>query len=249
MSVLEGFFLVFAGVFAGFVNTIAGGGSLVIVPILIFMGLPSSEANGSNRVAILIQNIFSVAGFRSKGVYVFPFAIYVAIPAILGAIIGSRIAVDISDQLFNRILAVVMLTVMGITVFKPSLKEAAEINLSKKRIGLSIVIFFFLGIYGGFIQAGIGFLIIAALTSVHQFDMARTNSIKVFVAFSYTIAAVIVFYLEGKIRWEYGLSLAIGNSIGAWVGSRWSVGRSDRLIRMILLVMVIGLSVKLWFFS
>ncbi len=248
MSLLEGFLLVFAGVFAGFVNTIAGGGSLVVVPILIFMGLPSSEANGSNRVAILIQNVFSVAGFRSKGVYVFPFALYVALPAIIGAIIGSRIAVDISDQLFNRILAIVMLTVMGITIFKPSLKEAAEANLSGKRIGLSMVIFFFLGIYGGFIQAGIGFLIIATLTSVHQFNMSKTNSIKVFVAFSYTIAAVIVFYLEGKIRWEYGLTLAFGNSIGAWVGSRWSVGKSDKLIRLILLVMVIGLSIKLWFF-
>lgn len=248
MSLLEGILLVFAGTFAGFVNTIAGGGSLVVVPILIFMGLPSSEANGSNRVAILIQNIFSVAGFRSKGVYVFPFALYVAAPAVIGAIIGSKIAVDISDQLFNRILAVVMLTVMGITIFKPSLKEAAEANLSKQRIGISILIFFFLGIYGGFIQAGIGFLIIATLTTVHHLNMAKTNSIKVFVAFSYTIAAVIVFYLEGKIRWEYGLTLAAGNSIGAWVGSRWSVGKSDKLIRMILLIMVIGLSIKLWFF-
>lgn len=248
MDLFDGILLVFAGTFAGFVNTIAGGGSLVVVPILIFMGLPSSEANGSNRVAILIQNIFSVAGFRSKGVYVFPFALYVAIPAIFGAIIGSKIAVDISDQLFNRILAIVMLTVMGITIFKPSLKEVAEANLAKKRIWISVFIFFLLGIYGGFIQAGIGFLIIAALTSVHHFNMAKTNSIKVFVAFSYTIAAVIVFYLEGKIRWEYGLTLAVGNSIGAWIGSRWSVGKSDRLIRIILLVMVVGLSIKLWFF-
>lgn len=248
MSLLEGLLLVCAGMFAGFVNTIAGGGSLVVVPILIFMGLPSSEANGSNRVAILIQNIFSVAGFRSKGVYVFPFALYVAVPAIIGAILGSKIAVDISDQLFNRILAIVMLTVMGITIFKPSIKEEVEVNLARKRVWISVVIFFFLGIYGGFIQAGIGFLIIAALSTVHHFNMSKTNSIKVFVAFSYTIAAVIVFYLEGKIRWEYGLTLAVGNSVGAWVGSRWSVGKSDRLIRMILLVMVIGLSIKLWFF-
>lgn len=248
MSFLEGMLLVLAGTFAGFVNTIAGGGSLVVVPLLIFMGLPSSEANGSNRVAILIQTFFSVAGFRSKGVFVFPFVLWVAAPAILGAILGSKIAVDISDQLFNRILAIVMIVVMGITVFKPSLKELKEVNLSKKNIWISVIVFFFIGIYGGFIQAGIGFLMIAALTTIHHFDMARTNSIKVFVAFSYTIAAVIVFYLEGKIRWEYGLTLALGNSIGAWVGSRWSVGKSDRLIRMILLVMVIGLSIKLWFF-
>ncbi len=249
MSLLEGIILVIAGTFAGFVNSIAGGGSLVIMPLLIFMGLPSAEANGSNRVAILIQNVFSVAGYRSKGIYEFPFAIYVAIPAVIGAIIGSKIAVDISDQLFNRILAIVMLTVMGITIFKPGLKASAEAMFSKGKIWTSVVIFFFLGIYGGFIQAGIGFLIIATLTTVHGLSMARTNSIKVFVILCYTFAAVIVFYLEGKIRWEYGLTLAAGNSVGAWIGSRWSVGRSDRLIRLILLVMVVTLSIKLWFFS
>ncbi|WP_420318310.1 sulfite exporter TauE/SafE family protein [Ekhidna sp.] len=248
MSFLEGILLIFAGVFAGFVNSIAGGGSLLIMPLLIFMGLPSAEANGTNRVAIFIQNIFSVAGYRSKGVYVFPFALYVAIPAIIGAIIGSNIAVEIGDKVFNRILAVVMLIVMGISIFKPSIKVDPNEIIDKKNTWVSIVIFFFLGIYGGFIQAGIGFLIIAALTTVHGLGMAKTNSIKVFVILCYTAAAVIVFYLEGKIRWEYGLSLAVGNSVGAWIGSRWSVGKSDRLIRIILLVMVVALSIKLWFF-
>ncbi len=248
MSLLDGLILIGAGVFAGFVNSIAGGGSLLVMPLLIFMGLPSAEANGTNRVAIFIQNIFSVAGYRSKGVYVFPFAIYVAIPAIAGAIIGSNIAVDIGDQLFNRILAIVMLVVMAISVFRPAIKINPEEILSRNKIWTSVVAFFFLGIYGGFIQAGIGFLIIATLTGIHGFNMAKTNSIKVFVILCYTVAAVAVFYIEDKIRWEYGLILAIGNSLGAWVGSRWSVGKSDRMIRMILLVMVVALSFKLWFF-
>ena len=249
MSLFEAIVLIIAGTFAGFVNSIAGGGSLLIMPLLIFMGLPSAEANGSNRIAIFIQNIFGVAGYRSKGVYVFPFAFWVAIPAVLGAVIGSKIAVDVSDQLFNRILAIVMITVMAITILKPKMIDLEEIAMTRKRIWVSVVLFFLLGIYGGFIQAGIGFLIIASLTSVHGFNMAKTNSIKVFVILCYTLAAVIIFYLEGKIRWEYGLTVAVGNSIGAWVGSRWSVGKSDRLIRLILLVMVLSLSIKLWFFN
>jgi len=248
MTFLEGLLLVAAGAFAGFVNSIAGGGSLLIMALLIFMGLPSAEANGTNRVAIFIQNIFSVAGYRSKGVYVFPFAIYVAVPAVLGAIIGSNIAVDIGDQTFNRILAVVMLVVMAISIFRPSLNLDPTEIITKRKTWTSIIAFFFLGIYGGFIQAGIGFLIIATLTGIHSFNMAKTNSIKVFVILCYTLAAVVVFYLEGKIRWEYGLILAAGNSVGAWIGSRWSVGKSDRLIRMFLLVMVVALSIKLWFF-
>ncbi|MEQ9467083.1 MAG: sulfite exporter TauE/SafE family protein [Ekhidna sp.] len=248
MTLLEGAFLIGAGIFAGFVNTVAGGGSLLTLPLLIFLGLPSSEANASNRVAIFAQNIFSVAGFRSKGVRVFPFAIYVAIPAMIGAIIGSKIAVDIDETLFNRILAVIMLMVMGITVFKPKVKTQAEEMLTSKKVWISVIAFFFVGIYGGFIQAGIGFIMIAALTGIHGFRMAKTNAIKVFVALTYTSAALVVFYLSGKIRWEYGLVLATGQALGGWVASRWSVGVSDRVIRMILLVMVVALSIKLWFF-
>ncbi len=248
MTVIEGIFLIGAGLFAGFINTVAGGGSLITLPLLIFLGLPSAEANASNRVAIFAQNIFSVAGFRSKGVRVFPFAIYVAIPAVIGAVIGSRIAVDIDETLFNRILAIIMLMVMGITIFKPNVKAETEEMLTTKKIWVSVVAFFFVGIYGGFIQAGIGFIMIATLTAIHGFKMAKTNAIKVFVALSYTIAALIVFYLNGKIRWEYGFVLAIGQAAGGWVASRWSVGVSDKLIRMILLVTVIALSIKLWFF-
>ena len=248
MTLLEGIFLIASGIFAGFLNTVAGGGSLITLPLLIFLGLPSAEANASNRVAIFAQNIFSVAGFRSKGVSMFPFAWYVAFPALLGAIIGSKIAVDIDETLFNRILAVIMLMVMGITIFKPKVSSIEEGPMTPKKLWISVIAFFFIGIYGGFIQAGIGFIMIATLTAIHGFKMAKTNSIKVFVALVYTSAALVVFYLSGKIRWEYGLVLALGQSAGGWLASRWSVGVSDRLIRMILLVTVMALSVKLWFF-
>jgi len=248
MNPSEGILLAIAGTFAGFVNSIAGGGSLMTVPLLIFMGLPSAEANGSNRIAIFIQNIFAVAGYRSKGIYVFPFAIRVAIPAVFGAVVGAEIAADINDRLFNRILAIVMPVIMSATIFRPKITETSQDLITRPKILASIIVFFLLGIYGGFIQAGIGFLIIASLTAIHGFNMAYTNSIKVFVILCYTLAAVVVFYLEGKIRWEYGLALAAGNSVGGWIGSRWSVGKSDRLIRMILLITVLGLSVKLWFF-
>lgn len=241
--------LIGAGLFAGFINTIAGGGSLITLPLMIFMGLPSAEANASNRVAIFLQNIFSVAGFKSKGVAVFPFAAWVAVSATLGAIIGSMIAVDIRDEIFNRILAIIMLVVIGFTVFNPKFTSSVGEKFTKGNTWLSVIVFFFIGIYGGFIQAGIGFIMIAALTGIHGLGMAKTNSIKVFVALCYTVAALVVFYIDGKIRWEYGLTLAIGNATGAWIGSRWSVGKSDKFIKLILIVMVIGLSIKLWFFN
>ncbi len=248
MTLIEAFLLIAAGLFAGFVNTIAGGGSLLTMPLLIFMGLPSAEANASNRVALFLQNIFSVAGFKSKGVSAFPLAIWLAISASIGAFLGSKIAVDLDDLIFNRILAVVMLLVIGLIVFKPKVKQQLEEVVTQKKVWTSIFLFFLLGIYGGFIQAGVGFLVIAALAGVHGFSMAKTNSIKVFVILCYTAIALLIFWIEGKIRWEYGLILAIGNSTGGWIASRWSVGKSDQLIKKILVVMVIGLSIKLWFF-
>jgi hypothetical protein len=247
MSWVDFVMLVGAGLFAGFINTIAGGGSLLTMPLLIFLGLPAAEANASNRIALFIQNIFAIRGFQSKGVTVFPFAFWVAISACLGALLGAQIAVEISNQLFNRILAVVMVLVIILTVFKPYLSNTRQLEIfNRKRNTWSIVAFFFIGVYGGFIQAGVGFLIIAALTGIHQLGLARSNSIKVFVILCYTLFALIIFLVEDKIRWEYGFSLALGNAVGGWVASRWSVGKDDRIIRWILIVTVSALAVKLW---
>ncbi len=249
MTTIEVLMLVSAGLFAGFINTLAGGGSLITMPLLIFMGLPSVEANASNRVALFIQNIFAVQGFRSRGVFLFPFSLWLGVSATVGAVLGARIAVDISGALFNRILAVVMLMVMALTVLKPYLTRKGIIeDLSARKTMISVVLFFFIGIYGGFIQAGVGFLIIAALTNVHMLGMAKTNSIKVFVILLYTMFALFVFFLEDVIRWQYGLVLAGGNALGGWIASRWSVGKDDKWIRLILVITVSGLAIKLWFF-
>jgi hypothetical protein len=143
-----------------------------------------------------------------------------------------------------------MLLVVVLTVLKPFLfRSSLEEVFSKKRNALTIFLFFGVGIYGGFIQAGIGFLMIAILTSIHGLNMAKTNSIKVFTALAYTIFALIVFIIEDKIQWDYGITLALGNATGGWVASRWSVGKDDRWIRLIMVVTVTALAIKLWFFT
>lgn len=249
MEFQEILLLVGAGLFAGVINTLAGGGSLITMPLLIFMGLPPVEANASNRVALFVQNVFTVQGFRSKGVFLFPYSMWVAISATLGAIIGAKIAIDISGDLFRRILAVVMVMVMVLTVLKPYLTRKIDVeDFAKGKVALSVFLFFFVGIYGGFIQAGVGFLVIAVLTNIHGLGMAKTNSVKVFAILIYTIFALIVFFIEDKIRWEYGLILAVGNATGGWLASRWSVGKDDKWIRMFLIVTVVALAIKLWFF-
>jgi uncharacterized membrane protein YfcA len=136
--------LIGVGFAVGFINTVAGGGSLLSLPVLIFLGLPPSVANGTNRVAIVIQTATAVAGFKSKGVSTFPFNIYLGASALVGAIIGAQIAVDVDGALFNRILAIIMVTVIVIIIFKPktNLQNIQE-RLTGKYLWIGIIAFFF----------------------------------------------------------------------------------------------------------
>jgi uncharacterized membrane protein YfcA len=249
MELWQGLLLIAAGIFAGFINTLAGGGSLLTLPIMIFMGLPPNVANASNRVAIFVQNIFGVLGFKSKGVTAWPYSLYLGISALFGSVIGSKIAVDISGELFNRILAIVMVGVVIVTVINPVRNvTGAEEKMSFKRQLIGTIVFFFIGIYGGFIHAGVGFLIMAAISGINHMGLVKTNSAKVLVVLLYTMASLVVFAIEGTIDWLWGGVLAIGNSIGAWIGARWQVSKGDRWVKRILIIMVIALSIKLWFF-
>jgi len=175
------------GVVAGVINTLAGGGSLITLPVLIFLGLPATVANGTNRLAITVQSVLAVAGFKRKGVSDFKLSLFMSLPALIGAIIGAQLAVDVSDILFKRILAVVMLLVLGLILWNPTRMRQGNVrynggmfSLSRSRRIASMFIFFFIGVYGGFIQAGIGFLIIAILTTMNGLNLVETNSHKVY---------------------------------------------------------------------
>lgn len=249
MEIYKAVILIITGLLAGFINTVAGGGSLISLPVLIFLGLPPVVANGTNRIALFLQNISAITGFKSKGVFVFPFSLWVAISALFGSILGAMISVELDGRTFERILAIVMVGVVLLTIFKPGQSNSGVTERTKPRDQIiAIIAFFFVGIYGGFIQAGVGFIILGSLTFINRFSLVKANSIKVFVVFVYTIAAIAVFIIEDKINWVYGLVLAIGNITGAWVGSRWSVDKGDKWIRRVLVIVVTVMAVKLWFF-
>ena len=241
--------LIVVGFAVGFINTVAGGGTLLSLPVLIFLGLPPNVANGTNRVAIVIQTAFATAGFKSKGVTTFPFNAYLGASALLGAIIGASIAVDIDGAVFNKILAVIMIAVILIIVFKPkiNLKDVHE-RLTGKYLWLGMLAFFFFGIYGGFINAGLGFIIILFLHFFNHMSLVRANATKVAVVCIYTLSALVVFILNDKVNWAVGFVLAIGNAIGAWISSRVSVNKGDGFIKTFLLVVVGIMAIKLWFF-
>ncbi|WP_340065819.1 sulfite exporter TauE/SafE family protein [Ascidiimonas aurantiaca] len=250
MNPIWEFLLLFAvGFGTGFINTIAGGGSLVTLPVLIFLGLPADVANGTNRIPILIQSIASLAGYRSKGLKVRPFAWYLSVMALGGALLGAHIAIDIKGELFNRILAILMVVVVGFMAFKPrnSMGLITE-RLKGKYFWTSFILFFFIGIYAGFIQAGTGIFILLTLSTVNHIALVRANVIKAVIILILTIGALTLFIIHVDIHWAYGLYMAAGNAIGAWWSSRWSVNKSDTTVKLFLVIMVIGMAIKLWFF-
>ena len=241
--------LIFVGLMAGAINTLGGGGSLLTLPALIFLGLPPSIANASNRIGILFSSISATTGYASKGVMNFPFNIYLGFSALFGSLLGAKIAIEIDGQLFNKILSILMIIVLLLIVFKPSNTQNNFVEkLHGKHLLISILKFFLIGIYGGFINAGIGIIIMFFLNSFNNLSLVKSNATKVSVVSIYTFAAVLFFAYNNKIDWEAGFVLATGTSVGAWLASRWSVLKGDKTIKIFLIICVSVMSIKLWFF-
>src|SRR5262245_3716063 len=204
------------GFLAAFMNTVGGGGSLFSVPILTFLGLPITSANATSRVAILFQNIFAVGGFRSKGVELpWPYSLYLGLSSLGGGLIGAIFASRVADEVFNKIFVGVMILSVFLILFGPFKSKGAE-RLDFRSQVIGVIFFFFIGIYGGFVQAGIGFMVIAVLSLVNNLSLVKSNYVKVFAAIVYTGVSVAVFAYEGKIKWTVGLILAIGHALGGW---------------------------------
>jgi uncharacterized membrane protein YfcA len=249
MAWYEYILITVVGFCAAFLNTIGGGGSLFTVPILTFLGMPITVANATSRVAILSQNIFAVFGFASKNVELpKKYSMWLCLTSLVGGFIGSTLASRINDEVFKQLFVIVMLISLALVIFDPFKTKNREEKMSAGRQAIGAVIFFFIGIYGGFIQAGIGFLVIGTLSLVHHLPLVKINYIKVFVAILYTAISVLVFAFEGKIEWFTGLILAIGHALGGWYASRWSVKAGEVWIKRIMIISVLAMAIKLWFF-
>jgi hypothetical protein len=237
--------LMLVGVIAGFLNVLAGGGSLLTLPLLIFFGLPAATANGTNRVAIFCQNIFAITGFKRQGVFPIRLALLCMPPALLGSYLGANLAINVDEMLFRRLLAMIMVGVLLFMVFDPMKRfRSQEKPMTPMRTVVLIVSFFGVGVYGGFVQAGVGFLIITALL-VHGLDLVRINAVKVLVIFAFTAVALGVFVLHGQVDYVLGLSLAVGNSLGGWIATHYAVKKGHDWIKRFVIVTVLVFAMRL----
>ena len=241
--------LILVGTVAGFINVIAAGGSMITVPVMVFMGIPGPVANGTNRIAILAQNITAVITFFRKGYSDFKLSLTLALCALPGAVAGAFIGTRLEGAWFNRTLAVIMLAIMVITATRKETQVNAsdEVEISRKRLVAGHLLMVVAGFYGGFIQIGVGFILIPILSRVLGLDLVRTNMHKVFIIAVYTVAALAVFATQLELLWMAGLALALGNSIGGYLGAHFTITRGERPIRIVLNTVLVGFIIKLLF--
>ncbi len=240
MTLPEAALLAGGGLVAGLVNTLAGGGSLVSVPLLVLLGLPGSLANGTNRVGVLCQSAIASWRFGAEGVPGLRRALPVLLPVVAGSLLGAWGVARLPDESFERAFGVVMLLLVLPTLRASAAPTAARAARPWPR-WLSLPLFFAIGLYGGSFQAGVGLVLVAALSHA-GFGLLEANSVKVVVNTALTLVAVPVFVLAGQVSWPFAAVLATGFGAGGALGARLAVRGGDRLLRPVLAVAVVALA-------
>ena len=237
--------VVIVGVVAGIINTLAAGGSLLTLPVLMAFGLPPNMANGTNRIAIFLQNVVGVSSFHREKIMDFPSGFRVGIPAAVGAIAGAFIAVNLNDKAMKLAIAGVMILVFFLMLLKPNRWINSHEEHPPIPYWIQVIVFFFVGIYGGFIQAGVGFFLLTSLVLGSGFELVKANSLKLLIILLYTPIALLIFFLHGDVHIWMGLVLAAGNMTGALLGTRIAVKWGAVFIRYFVLVAILIAATKL----
>lgn len=243
--------LIVVSFFAGFFNVMAGGGSLLTLPVMIFLGIEGSVANGTNRVAILAQSVTAVLTFLKKGYFEFKRSLSLSLCTLPGVVIGAYYGTKLQGAWFNRVLALLMFILMILmsrdSKKEPDLPEAPPPKISSKRLFWAHLSMLFVGLYGGFIQVGVGLLLMVILKKILGLDLIRVNMHKLFIVGFYTCVAIAIFGWKNQILWWTGFYLSIGYALGGIVGSEVSIKKGESTIKMILnLVLLVMIFELLW---
>ncbi len=233
--------LVGAGFLAGFINTIAGGGSMLTLPAFMILGMPADIANGTNRVGIFLQSLAGARGFYKEGKLAPATIVPNLVPTLIGAFLGSMLASYLPVSWLKPTLLVTMLAMAVLMLVKPSVVAPPEgtptYTLSERP--MAVLGLFFAGFYGGFVQAGVGFLLIAAVAGGLRYDLVRTNALKMAITAALTVIALIVFVFRGQVMWIPGLVMAVGTVAGASVSVKFAIKVPQSVLKWVLFVMVL----------
>ncbi len=247
MTTIEVIALIVSGVFVGFINTLAGGGTIISLSLFMFMGLPADVANGTNRIAVILQNFTSTANFRKQKLLDSRKATKLMIPTTIGAIAGAQLSVEINEHAFRIALGLAMIMMVYFMIVKPNKWINGQKLLQDRKVSkIQYLLFFLIGIYGGFVQVGVGYFLLAGIVLGAGYDLIRANAIKGFIVMAYTVFALIVFVLNDKVHWQYGLVHSIGNVTGAFIASRYALTWGAGLIRWFIIILILITSADLF---
>lgn len=241
LQILPILLLSLTGFIAGAINTVAGGGSSITLPALMMLGLPADIANGTNRVAILMESIVGVAGYDKHEILDRPAIIPILIPSILGGALGAVLAAIIPNIFLKPILLLTILSMSVIILVRPEIITPPEgtVALSPKKNRAAWWSLFLAGLYGGFVQAGVGFILLAALAGGLRYDLIHANALKMVCALAFTIVALIIFIAFDQVWWLPGIIIGLGAMVGAHLAVKVAVKASQDSIKWFLFVMTL----------
>lgn len=240
MTGWEALLLVVGGLAAGIINTMAGGGSALTVPLLVLAGVPGNQANGSNRVGILAASAAAVLSFRHSGATSIAGSGKVLVPSVIGSLIGAFAISQVADDTFETIFGLLMVPVVILTVIKPK----ARTDVKPWPTWVTWLVFAGIGMYGGAFQAGVGLVLLAALTHA-GYDLVTANNVKVLVNTIVAAIALPVFIWSGNVVWGPALVLAVGFLVGGWLGAKLAVKGGERLVRWFMVICALFLAGRL----
>ncbi len=228
-----------AGLVAGFVNTVAGGGSLLTLPALMLLGLPATLANGTNRLCIVAQSLAGTAAYHRAGKLHTPALARVLPPTLLGSALGAYAASRAPETLLRPVLLATLVVVALLLTFRPRavVAEGEEPRAIDARAFAGL---FAAGMYGGFIQAGVGFVLLSVLGGMLRYDLLRANALKLVCTTIFGSVALVVFVLAAQVVWLPAALLAAATVLGSVLGVRFAVKLDPVVLRRLVLVVVVA---------
>lgn len=228
---------------AGVINVLAGGGSFLTLPVLIAAGLPVHIANGTNRISVVFQGVFAAASFQKKGEFDAMLYKQLLPPLLLGAVVGAFLATFIDPEGLRTTFGVLFLVMAFALLTRSHWSKKAEPRLHPLRYPALFIV----GVYGGFIQAGVGLWILLASTGLFASDAVRANSVKLPLTLTFTFPALLIFLHADMVHWIPGLILALGTVLGTVVGVRLSIRGGAPLIFRAVTVVLFATGIRLLF--
>lgn len=227
-----------AGTLAGLVNSMAGGGSFFTVPVLIAAGIEPVIANGTIRVGALMQNIAGTWTFGRRGLIEWSLVRRLLLPMCVGAWLGAMMAIRLDNEVFRPLFGIALLVWALLLLFRPG--RFIQASQEPRAAGLgALLLSFLIGIYGGFLQAGTGFPLIALLVLFLGRSPVEANGVKMALVLGFTMLSLPTFAFAGKVDWINGLWLGGGMMLGAWLGSHWQLRSGAGIVRIFVIVMIV----------